>query len=194
MRFFTSEQADAVREHLGRVLLGHALNEAIATLDWVCAEASTTLSVPKDERRRLRAEEHSHRVSILKHAAALQRLLHAERPLFRTAGLDWRQFDEWLAMLTEAARVEADCSRPASTKGRPAEDWRDRLVAVAYGVFPDGDAAIAKDSRFEVLVGMLLEFLDREIEDVHGMVVDALRRQPKPHFRLTLKQPLRIIR
>ncbi len=83
-------------------------------------------------------------------------------------------------MLGEFAAREHDraAALPARGRGAPADDARDKLVSVVFAVYPPDAAKRTRGSRFEKTVEMVLGFcLGRDVEDVHRLVREALRRQ-----------------
>jgi hypothetical protein len=184
-RFFTPEQRDALDAHLAGVLSEGVRLDALAALDWACAVARASLQ-PNREReiRDALSLRRRHCHDVAHHAEALAALLRTERPLWNTASIDWPALDNMLAAVVASARVEAPPAPRGSRRGRPSTTWRDQLIAVAFSVYPAGEAKKTAGSHFEQTVEMLLEFLNAEIADTHGLVRDALSRCPDPPYKV----------
>jgi hypothetical protein len=131
------------------------------------------------EVREQRTVSHRHFAKMAAHARGLQEALSAERPLVNTCGVDWAGFDAALKRVLKSAEMEVEASQPRRGRGRRPEEWRDELVAVVYAHYPETKAKLAEESHFEKTVALLLRFLAADVEDVHGLIVDARRRRPK---------------
>lgn len=175
-RFFTVEQETALADHLGGELGTDSILDAVLSLDLACALAVDERALAPAVRARTSASR-AHMLAVLKHASALEELLRSERPLVKTAGLDWAGLDRALSNVIESARLEVEATKPR--RGRPPLHWRDVMIAIAYEAYPTGKATRTIGSHFERTVEMLLEFIGQPVEDVHSLVMDALRRQPQ---------------
>jgi hypothetical protein len=195
IRFLDSGQQTDLTELLSTVLTGDPLIDAVAAIDFACAWAESEIRLEKKTPGWTRAERgvrFKHFSALLVHATAVQDLLRANRrPLPGTIDLDWTAFDDALATVINSTRREVAAARPGSKRGRPPEEWRDRLITVVFSVYPVGAAMKTTGSHFEETVRMLLEYLGRELEDIHSVTLDALHRQPAPPFTLRLKRPMR---
>lgn len=130
-----------------------------------------------------RARRSKHFSVMASHAQELQKLLGKERPLWKTADIDWAAFDGALGRLIESAHEEAVSARPKEVKGRRPEEWRDELVALVHSLYPE--RVIAKrggKAHRDKTVAKLLDFLDVEVSEVSKTVRDSLERAPRPPF------------
>jgi hypothetical protein len=187
MEFLNEDQQAELTDHLSAVLQGDQLAVAVASIDFMLVLADSELRIEAETGwgRAERAERFRHFSALVTCATTLQALLKATRPLPGTAEISWKAFDDQLATVIEAAHIEIDAAHPTRKKGRPPEEWRDRLVSVAFSVYPAETATKAKNSHFERTIELLLGFLSQDLQDVHSVVIDALERQPKPPFTLT---------
>jgi hypothetical protein len=119
----------------------------------------------------------------------LQRVLAHRPELWGEGSFDWRALEQQLAELERLVTRHIEGRTPRPRRGRTPLDWRDDLVSLAYSLYPEGEAAKSEGSHFESTVAMLLQYLDAEVNDVHSVVVDALRRQPEPPFRVSRQVP-----
>lgn len=192
--FLDADQKATLEAQLSEVLSGDQLLTAIAAIDMVCANAQCARSTPENERRRERDQEHAHFSRLAINVEALRRDLQHQRPEWGTIGVDWSALDDVLSVVAQSSAAEAAATAASTSQGRPPKDWRDRVVAVVFHAYPDGDALKSRDSHFERTVQKVLEFLDDYPVDVHSLVIDSLARRPDPPFTVQLKRPLRIIR
>jgi len=189
--FLTDEDAADLAEHLGAVIPARALPTAMLTIDMGCAEAQSSRTASPGEWQRQRRISHRHFAAIANHAAVLRDLLRTERPLHNTAVVEWPAFDAALDVLIRSARVHAETNQPKSGRGRLPVEWRDRLVSLIYSVYPPGAATKTENSHFEDTVDRVLALLDAAVEDVHSVVLDALRRCPDAPYVVSPKPPTR---
>jgi len=175
-RQLTAEQAADLSAHLSEVLAGDELERAVWAIDFAAADADS--AVTPGEWKRSKDATHEHMSKVAAAADALGCLLHEGRPMWKTAGLDWDLFGAALATIAESAQAEATMHRSAPGAGRPPDEWRDKLIAVICSVYPPG-AALA---QVEATVELVLGFLGRDVQDVHGLVAKSLRRRPNAPF------------
>jgi hypothetical protein len=126
-----------------------------------------------------------HFTKVSNQAMELRQSLAKRRPDLGLAGLDWSALDQMLSAVEASAHSMASSVRsvkaPPSNRGRRPEEWRDELIALVYGLYPPGKAVKTTGSHFESTVGMLLEWVGRDVEDLHGLVIDALQRRPRSY-------------
>jgi hypothetical protein len=184
----TPAQAHELREHLGSVLKVNDLDWAVAAIDMaasICfrggaesyqrAEALRRAESYLREQEASDRERHEHSRAVAEHADALVALLSGERPA-------WAALIEPLRGVAQQAGIEADAYRPQAGAGRRADRWRDDLIATIYSVYPADTAKKTADSHFEQTVELVLGYIGREIENVHGLILAALNRTPDPPF------------
>jgi hypothetical protein len=174
--FLTAEQKNALAVHLSEVLEGDRLSRAVFTLDLVCLSALFEGTFAAETKAAV-ARQHKFFCKMVTDGRALQASLQQCPPFVREP-LDWIAFDRALDSIIKAADCEAQASRPQCGGGRPPLRWRDKLIMYVYKVYPAKTATKSVGSHFERTVEMLLGFLARDVEDIHGVVVDALRRRP----------------
>lgn len=136
-------------------------------------------------------ERREHAASVRTHATALAALLRS-RPteigrLDLTAenfeaialmGSSWPLVVQAIALIAETATIEEAELQQPKRQGRRPQQWRDELIAAVFHAYPIGLAKKSEGSHFERTVEMLLGFLNREVSDLHGVVIDALKRCP----------------
>lgn len=189
--FLTPEQVDGLRDHLTGMVPesdpdGADLDAAVLAIDRA-ASACARNKMPSD----LKRQRHAGRVHVEKLAAAadqLRELLDIEfvgdqgiQPLVMHNGA-WPELATTLRDVAARARGVASMLTPQPGERRPPDEHRDILISVIFSVYPPGTATKSRGSHFEQTVEMVLgDFLGRDVE-VHGLIRDALRRQPKPPF------------
>jgi hypothetical protein len=178
----TPDQLAELEEHLRGALDGHALAEAVAgieyAVEWVAVE-----EFARDHDTKRRHYDHDRR--ILEAATQLRALLRTERPMWGMRSPDWLNFDDVLARIIHST-TETTAQSPVRRRGRPPEHWRDQLIAVIRGVYPD-DAETTTSSHFVGTVELVLvEMVGHNVEDVGSVIRGALRRCPDPPFRVTI--------
>ncbi len=190
-QILSPEQIDELAEHLGEVLLdAEELATAVFAIDMAANSCRKGAPTPS-EWKELRETNHAHMLLVAARATKLRALLRADlpiglraRPLWKTAGLDWERFDADLETIADSATAEAEWGAPQKGAGRPADESRDKLISVVHNIYAEGVRSKSRGSHFERTVEMVLGHLDREVEDVHSLIVNALRRQPEPPFRV----------
>jgi hypothetical protein len=175
--FLNPEQERELREHLARDIPAAALSPAMQAINWQLKHGDF------DERSRARSaatrkQRFSHRERMVRAVADLIELIYEDRPGW--TDINWQTLVASLDELHKAARIERSIFEPHGRRGRKLFDGRDGLVSVAFSVYPRGTAKKSVGSRFEHTVEMLFRFLGIEVEDVHSVILDALRRQPIP--------------
>jgi hypothetical protein len=191
MPFFTPEQREELRAHLSEAIPSPQLDEALSSLDFMCKWAAAEIRLDEADpgcQSRERAALSRHLGAIKAHADNLRVLLGERHPLPGTAGIDWDQVERDLATISDAAQLERD-ARQRTGGGRPAFEWRDDLIALTFSLYPAEAQLKSAGSHFELTVELLLGFLGRDVEDVHGPINQALARRPDPPFRLEAKYP-----
>ena len=178
-RFLTAEQTDELEEHLGEILAGDTLRRAVFAIDYAGAFLVGQSAENWQESKTRRREE---LLSAAKKADDLLDSLARSRPplTFLEPTLLMGQ----LQALAVAARVEA-MAFAGGGRGRPPDEWRDRLVSVIFSVYPPGEAKKTPGSHFEHTVEIALAYLDQDRQNVHGLILRALRRQPLAPFQVS---------
>jgi hypothetical protein len=179
MRFLSDAQQAELRGHLAKRLEPDHVEWMLGAIDTQSASAAVDISEGK-ARREVLASKAAHHGAILEHATALRVLLKIERPL--TVGICptvWDPLEATLWQIVGALRAHLEGTTPRPTRrGRKPEEWRDRLIALVFNLYPPGLAAKTADGHFEETIGMLLGYLGVEVNDVHSVVLDALARHP----------------
>jgi hypothetical protein len=188
---FSAAEVAGLREHLQTVLPEAARLET-AVLAIAIAFQDAVVAINNDDGAltpRLKAER-DHFRQVAAHARALRVLLESDaHPLYLTLSSRFPGASpSWFEALEEAAELHIALATPSSahyyesgaTRGRPPRVWRDRLIATVYSVYPPRAAKITENSHFEGIVAMLLGLLEPKLQDIHGLIVDALKRRPVP--------------
>lgn len=183
--FLTPDQRLDLHESLRDLVPDDTAREAaILAIDMACGQAKLELQHPAVIAKHM-AVERQHMRAVVKAVDQLRTALEHQWPRWGLAGLDRDRLLRDLAAVRAAATTDAGPeTRPAP--GRPPLVWRDRLIAVVYSIYPEGTALKSQGSHFERLVELLLEWLGAEIDDVHSVIIDAMRRCPDPPFRVTV--------
>ena len=187
--FFSEQQQEDVRVHLSELLGGDELKDALAAIDFACAYAEVEMLKSPGEWREHFDAKAWHFSRMLTFARNLRSSLRTEPPLWNTANLDWEKFDSALDQVIDSAQEHSRTEERPTRRGRPPEGWRDRLISVVHSIYPPGTAKKRVGSHFEDTVEILLGLLGREVEDVHTVILDALRRRPDPPYTVKHKRP-----
>ncbi|HVO12178.1 MAG TPA: hypothetical protein VMX54_15665 [Vicinamibacteria bacterium] len=175
---------DNVRElssHLAEVIPSEHLAGAVAAI--VAMADFMAHDTGPSRNRRTRIARAAHLRKVAESAATLARLLRCGQPsLYAVNGrvVDYAGLDGTLEQIAESARGEAWVMQPSAKAHRPPDEARDVLIATVYSVYPADEAKKAVGSHFETTVEMVLGFLGRDVEDVHGLILRSLRRKPEP--------------
>ena len=178
LKVFTPAQREELTAHLRKVL-PDPLDEVIERLDRQCEVAMLN---PSDILRD-RACFHKESQAIAAHGEALATLLTNWGMVDddgNFVGLNdvAPSFHQDLRRIIAIAQVDANAWAPRGNgPGRRANFLRDQLITTTFEIYPPGEATKREDSHFERTVRLLLRYIDQEIEDVHSLVIDALRRQ-----------------
>ena len=178
------EQVNELTEHLGEVLLDATERDAAVTA--IDSAADLGEPVTPSDWKWIRDGSHAHAAKVASRATQLRELLRSELPtgaFSSLADLDWSRIDTDLGRVIEAATAEAEGSARQKGAGRPPDEFRDELIAVIYSAYPPGEGTKSRGSHFERTVEMVLGYIGREVEDVHGLIVKALRRRPEHPLR-----------
>ena len=198
----TLEQVEDLTAHLARLLAGDSLADAVGAIDTAAVfvgpvvvvmadgdelllRRTTTPGAERDRRRR----ESRHMRAVAATITSLRRLLETERPLWGTAGVDWKRLDASLATIGEAGRIEGDALRPHEGRGRAPDEFLDDLISVIHGVYPPGAATLEEGSHFVTTVELVLAYRELDVKEIRSRIVGALRRRPEPPFRMMLTRP-----
>ena len=185
---FDAEQRDELRSHLSKDIPESQLDSALKRLDMVCDIARMN---HRDVRRDM-AYFRKHSVAIVKHGEALAKLLDGWRSsvldgqaLAKLAD-DWRSGDavdidlflQQLQRIIDDARVDAAAWAPRTLgRGNRSNFLRDQLILTTFAVY-GASATKTMDGNCEKTIRLLLRYIDQEIDDVHGLVIDVFKRGP----------------
>jgi hypothetical protein len=183
-RKLTPEQARDLREHLAEVLAGRALEYALAAIDLAASYCHPPEVTARERAAHKRQVERQARGD-LKMAEAIERLraLIVEGHLFEELGgeidgLEPESFDRMLQTVADAARNRCEWyqGQVRARRGRPPDEDRDRLIATVYTVYPRDTPR----DHFYRAVELVLGFVNRGREDLHGVIAASLsRNDPK---------------
>lgn len=181
MWFLEPEQQAELETHLAAVFPPDKLFDAILAADTVCAWARAEIDFPSalDER----AAELD---VMIASASRLSQLL--QNRTSRPAGMNEDEAATQSSQLERMRQRAVDESHVLAPqhrgRGRRRLEWRDRLVAVMWHAYPAGVATKSVGGHFEETIEILLRFLDRDVANVHGVIIEALKRQKAPAIRV----------
>jgi hypothetical protein len=182
MQSLDAEQEMLLKAHLLEVLTEDDLRRVLPFLDEVLGIARVQIKHP-EEYKAVRKQHYKHMTLILKHARALAALLEVQMPTAQLNHGGYEIFQDRLDFLIHCAERDIESLRVRDgRKGRPSFEWRDSLIATVFHSYPKGKATKTDGSHFQQTIELLLQFLGREVENTHDVLVDALRRHPEPPF------------
>jgi hypothetical protein len=179
-KFFTPAQHDTVSKHLGKVIRGPALEEAMRALDDACDQARV---VDADVRREL-ADIRKRARRIAKNGQKLADDLRADLIELDSVtgmiepsndGVYFAPFEHsfYKRLLDVIADAEAwSVARPAKRRGgRPPKSARNRVIDTVRNLYPPEKLKMTRDGHFEKTVNLLLGYIDGQPQkDVHRLL------------------------
>ncbi len=185
---FSDEQRADLDSHLAEIVPDDARRRvAVEVLESMAGLCIISASEAKEVADALRA----HYLEISKTARRLKKLLQEDVSLQYTIAVGPaprpRLLDKWEApfVMQQLHRLSAGAADviPIATRGTPRDVHRDNLIAMIYSLYPPGAAKKTQGSHFEQTVEMVLQFVGRDIQNIHGLVLAALERTDPPALR-----------
>lgn len=168
--FLNERQRDELSKHLDSIS-GMDVESTIEMIDAACFFAKHNPEVPAPKIRKWIAEY----TQIRRAASKLVPLLSVHD---FPKDLAIRIIEDLENLIRLASARERSCSFwVGGGRGRKSIIWRDDLIALVFGRYPRGAAKKSVGSHFEQTIEMILGYLNKEVSDVHGVIVDALRRR-----------------
>lgn len=165
--FLQPKMRQELTTHLGKI---DKLNVDLALwgIDLMCSAAKNWKNTPMREIRKngMRYK------AVVRHTDKLVRLLK-EISDNRFAP---SRFVEMLVYLSRRAADRSLVYEIEPGRGRKPIEWRDDLIEIVYRCYPSGSVVKSDGSHFEETIEMILGYIDKEVSDVHSVVMDALRR------------------
>ena len=180
--------AEELGAHLAEVLPPSDLGGAVYAIMLSAGTCVADRPSINEDRQHYKADR-ARLLAVAEHGRALLGLLRGSD--WHPPGLDagtWTAGLDVLLQVAEAAEIQAGALAEAlpSGRGRPADLWRDNLIATIYGVYPAGAATKARGSHFERAVELALGYVGGDVEDTHDLILRALKRQPEPPFYVAM--------
>jgi len=190
----STDQLVELVAHLGKRFSDESLRNALSiiVLAFRVARVEIDDPWPLAEARRHKYRTMSQLVEIV---STLQQTLADEenRPLPGMGDFSWETLGELLSTLRESAEIHKRAHQPPKAsgptgRGRCPLTWREDLIATVRGVYP-----LRAGKHFEDTVGLLLQYLGCEVEDLHGAIIDSLKRRREPPFRMATTKPSLVV-